>query len=133
LVDKLEELYNKISTNSRNISNPCSTDPKKKDNRNNEKKIGKQHPALNLCNRMLKLQKKFLHFLWDYDVPFTNNEDERDRRMSIVQMKFKDRFRSEDGARCFTLFWIYYQTIKSMEQKFWKGYKSLLILRENIL
>ena len=37
LVDKLEELDNKISKNSSNSSNPSSTDPKKKGNKNKGK------------------------------------------------------------------------------------------------
>ena len=50
--------------------------------KNKGKRRGKQHPALNLCNRMLRLTKEILLFMWDFDIPFTNNEAERDLRMA---------------------------------------------------
>lgn len=93
--------------------------------KNKGKKRGKQHPALNLCNRMLRLQKEILLFLHDFDVPFTNNEAERDLRMSKVQMKVSGCFRSEDGARCFALFRSYIQTMKKHGLNIFEGIKNL--------
>lgn len=93
--------------------------------KNKGKRRGKQHPALNLCNRMLKLQKEILLFLQDFDVPFTNNEAERDLRMSKVQMKISGCFRSEDGARCFALFRSYIQTMKKHGLNIFEGIKNL--------
>jgi len=95
------------------------------DVKNKGKRRGKQHPALNLCNRMLKLQKEVLLFLRDFDVPFTNNEAERDLRMSKVQMKVSGCFRSEDGARCFALFRSYIQTMKKHGLNIFEGIKNL--------
>jgi transposase len=93
--------------------------------KNQGKRRGKQHPALNLCNRMLKLQKEILLFLQDFDVPFTNNEAERDLRMSKVQMKVSGCFRSEDGARCFALFRSYIQTMKKHGLNIFEGITNL--------
>ena len=94
--------------------------------KNKGKVRGKQHPALNLCNRMLRLHKEILLFLHDFDVPFTNNEAERDLRMSKVQMKVSGCFRSEDGARCFALFRSYIQTMKKHGLNIFEGIKNLL-------
>ena len=41
---------------------------------------------MNLCNRLLKLSKEILLFLYDHDIPFTNNEAERDLRMTKVHL-----------------------------------------------
>ena len=42
-----------------------------------------------------------LQFLYDFAVPFTNNEGERDLRMMKVKMKISGGFRTMAGARTF--------------------------------
>jgi len=118
--EKLEEEFKKILLRGRLEMNSLIGIVK-----NKGKRRGKQHPALNLCNRMLKLQKEILLFLWDFDVPFTNNEAERDLRMSKVQMKISGCFRSENGARCFALFRSYIQTMKKHGLNIFEGIKNL--------
>ena len=71
---------------------------------NRGKKRGKQHPALNLLNRILKLQIEILKFMDDFDVPFTNNQAERDLRMTKVHLKVSGGFRSEHGAHTYLCF-----------------------------
>jgi len=76
------------------------------------KRRGKQHPSLNLLNRMTKLQKDILRFMYDYDIPFTNNQAERDLRMAKVHQKITGGFRSEGGAKNYALFRSYISTVK---------------------
>lgn len=93
--------------------------------KNKGKKRGKQHPALNLLNRMLKLQAEILRFMNDFDIPFTNNQAERDLRMSKVQLKVSGGFRSEYGASIFALFRSYIGTAKKHRQSVFTALKNL--------
>ena len=92
---------------------------------NKGKKRGKQHPALNLLNRMLKLQIEILKFMDDFDIPFTNNQAERDLRMTKVHLKVSGGFRSEHGAHIFALFRSYIGTAKKHGQSVFTALKNL--------
>ncbi|HKH81588.1 MAG TPA: transposase, partial [Methylovirgula sp.] len=48
-----------------------------------------------------KFKRDVLRFLYDFAVPFTNNEGERDLRMMKVKMKISGGFRTMAGARAF--------------------------------
>ena len=51
------------------------------------KKKGKQTPSQNLWNRFVKYDDRILAFLEHPDIPFDNNQAERDIRMTKVKQK----------------------------------------------
>ena len=58
-------------------------------------------PGHNLLIRLHKFKGDVLRFLYDFAVPFTNNEAERDLRMMKIKMKISGGFRTTAGARTF--------------------------------
>ena len=58
-------------------------------------------PGHNLLIRLHKFKSDVLRFLYDFTVPFTNNEAEQDLRMMKVKMKISGGFRTMAGARTF--------------------------------
>jgi transposase len=71
--------------------------------RENRRRAGKQQlsKAGNLVRRLDEHRVEVLRFLHDFAIPFTNNEIERDLRMTKLHEKISGGWRSMDGARAF--------------------------------
>jgi len=61
----------------------------------------KRSKARNLLERFIKYEDDVLRFMGDAIVPFTNNQGEKDIRMTKVQQKISGCFRSMEGAKIF--------------------------------
>jgi transposase len=61
----------------------------------------KRSKARNLLEHLIHYEDDVLRFMDNPDVPFTNNQGERDIRMTKVQQKISGCFRSREGAEIF--------------------------------
>jgi len=80
------------------------------------KKKRKQTPAQNLWNRFVKYADRILAFLEHPDIPFDNNQAERDIRMTKVKQKVSGTFRSKKGAESFCQIRSFMSTMKKQKQ-----------------
>jgi transposase len=84
-------------------------------------------PSLNLLERMERYREYVLAFQRKEEVPFTNNQAERDIRMAKVKMKVSGGFRTKEGARMFARIRSATSTFQKQDKKVFDELKSVFM------
>ena len=97
--------------------------PHKNDLPGAKKKRGrpKKTKSRNLVERMDRYRDQILAFLWDPQIPFSNNQAERDIRMVKVKQKISGGFRTLQNAQIFARIRSYVSTQEKQGVGAWEA------------
>jgi transposase len=89
------------------------------------KRSGYEKKAFNLLVRLDGQRADVLRFVCDFNVPFDNNQAERDIRMVKLQQKISGSWRTLEGARNFCAIRSYASTLRKRDRNVLAGLRQL--------
>lgn len=93
----------------------------------------KQSTGRNLLNRLQKHQDGVLAFALDPNVPFTNNQAERDLRPAKVKQKVSGCFRTRAGAEVYARLQAMISTFRKQGLNVFTGLRDFFLMRPILL
>ncbi len=100
-IDKFENRYDKIIDQAIKVEQPPPDNSDLQLQKKKKRGRQKKSKSLNLLTRLKEHKEKVLAFMYDFEVPFDNNQGERDIRMIKLQQKISGTFRTKQGAKFF--------------------------------
>lgn len=110
---KIESTYTQIITDGFEYHSTLTPLPKSKRGRQ------KQRAGKNLLDRLSEKRDCVLRFIYDFTVPFTNNQGEQDVRMTKLKQKISGCFRTYKGGQIFCRIRSYLSTARKQGWNIW--------------
>lgn len=86
-----------------------------------------KHKGHNLLLRLKNFKADTLRFMYQAEIPFTNNQAERDLRMMKVKQKISGGFRTQEGAEVFIRIRSFISTMKKQKQNVFENIQLALL------
>jgi len=121
LLKELEDQYDTITSDALRLYQKMA--PPKGQSRH------KQSKGKNLLDRLIRYKTETLRFMYDFRVPFTNNQAERDLRMIKVKEKISGTLASQRGGAYFARIRGYISTVKKQGGRVLEELRNALLGR----